>query len=320
MNSTTAAEPFESGFIGALDIGGTIARGGLFATDGTLLFRTEAKTGGNPGSVDPELRVCRKILRSLNKEARRRGGRLGALGAGFPEYVHRGRLRSHEVLEWTAQPVDLFRSELGSEVKIFIESDVRCGALAEASFGAGRGAESAFYLSWGTGLSSSVIIEGQIIAGARGEAIGIGEFPVPGRIDPEWTGNLERFASGKGIQERYESFSGVAVNGARDVVIRAERGEDAARLIADSAAQAMGEAIAAMVAVLDPGVVVIGGGIGSDGDGYLASRARLSYEHGSSRRPSPPPLVSAVLGSEAGLIGAALASGAISMRELASGN
>lgn len=319
MSAGDIRESAPAGLVAALDVGGTSVRGGLFAMDGSLFYRTQAPTGGTPGDIDPELRTCRTTLQALADEAGRRGYPLRAVGAGFPEYVHEGRLRSHEVLAWTRQPAEIFREDLGLEVEVTIESDVRCGAVAEAQRGAGRGAHSVAYLSWGTGLSSSIVQDDRLVVGARGEAIGIGEFPVPGSLDPGWSGNLERFASGKGIQARYEAATGEPVDGARGVVLRIQEGDDVARDIADSAADAVGVALGAVVALLDPSVIVLGGGIGSDCEGYLATHARLRYETETGRRPSPPPLVTATLGADAGLIGAALATGALYPHELATG-
>lgn len=302
-----------SGLILALDIGGTKALGGLFTPAGEPVFTHEVATGGVPGSIDPGLASCLSLLRSLLSEARRQDATILAVGAGFPEYVHDGQLKSREVLDWVEQPIALFQHELGASIPLTIESDVRCGALAEALVGSGAASESVAYLSWGTGLSSCFIYEGRVVRGARGEAIGIGEFPVPARIDPGWTDNLERFASGKAIQQRYESRSARAVEGAREVVALAENGDAIALDVAASAAEAIGSTMAAMVALLDPHSIVLGGGIGAAEDSLLAITARNSYRRISDRRPSGPPILTAALGARAGLVGAALSTGAVEL-------
>ncbi|MQA78578.1 MAG: ROK family protein [Streptosporangiales bacterium] len=287
----------------ALDVGGTKVLGGLVTPAGEVLRTREASTAA-PGGADPGLRTTRDVARRLAGDASG-VGEVVAVGAGFPEYVRAGELRSHEVLAWTGQPAGLLAAVVPG-VPCVVESDVRCGAIGEAVLGAGAGLRSVLYAAWGTGLSSTVVLDGRPLTGERGEAIALGELGVSSVVDAGWEGNLERYASGQGVAERYSALTGDAVRGAVDVARRAAGGDACAAAVLESAGRAVGTALGWLVAVLDPAAVVLGGGLGT-ATTPAADAARQAYDDTVARRPHPPSLIPARLGSRAGLIGAALA-------------
>lgn len=292
----------------ALDIGGTKALGGLITPSHEIVHTAEFATGGTPGSIDPGLTTVSALAAALLETAADRGLSPIAVGAGFPEYVSDGLFRSRDVLAWDRQPADLLSELLVPGLAVTIESDVRCGALAEARLGAGRGFERVAYLSWGTGLSWTLVEGGAAVAGRRGEAIGFGELGVSARVDPQWKGNLEQFASGKGIAMRYSALTGTPVDETREVLALAAGGDQGAALIIDTAAGALGEALSWMTALLDPDLIVLGGGLGVS-DTLLRARAEEVYQNAPSTRPDAAPIVSSRLGTHSGLLGAALATG-----------
>jgi glucokinase len=260
----------------SLDVGGTKLAGGLVDAGGRILLRAERPTPRSAdGLGDPELAGTLALAGTLRAEAAARGWRITAVGAGFPEYVDdTGRLTSREVLAWTKQPAELL-SPIGTEPCI-IESDVRCGALAEWRLGAGAGTSGLFYVSIGTGLSSTLVADGRLVRGARGEAIALGELP---SVD----GGLEEYASGAGIAAR---------GGGADAL--------------ESAGTALGAMLAGtIVPLLDPPLIVIGGGLGTADTPYWTA-LNETYDRLAARRPNPPPVVRAKLGAHAGLVGAAL--------------
>lgn len=233
--------------------------------------------------------------------ARDHGWAIDAVGIGVPEYVDaNGLLRSRDVIAWDRQPGDVF-SDLG---RVVVESDVRCGALAEARVGAGVGLDSMLYASIGTGISSALVIGGELWRGHRGEAIALGELPVDRALDRGSATTLEEFASGAAIARRYSRTTGDLVTGAREVIMRADRGDTRAATIVDSAAHAIGAALAWAVHLIDPERIVLGGGLGSSG-GRWADLARRSYVERS--RPESPDIRVADLGADSGVVGAGLA-------------
>lgn len=280
----------------ALDAGGSKIAGGLVAGDGAVVAERVVATAGDG------VRRAAELAGELAADARNRDLAIAGVGAGFPEYVDReGRLSSHEVLTWSTQPAELLVAAVPG-ARVVVESDVRCGALAEARLGAGAGLDSILYVSLGTGLSSALVLDGRPLAGHRGEAIALGELDAG---LPGWPGNLEDHCSGRGVCERYEALTGVRVDDARALMEVVAGGDEAAAAVLDSAGVSLGNALGALVAVLDPAAVVVGGGLGSAA-GPLHDALDRAYAARVAARPDPPPLVAARLGPRAGLVGAGL--------------
>ncbi|MET8828104.1 ROK family protein [Streptomyces sp. NPDC004610] len=288
----------------ALDVGGTKIAAGLVAPDGTVLHREERPTAVEGRLRDPGLAGTVAAARALLTEAGRHGLTVVALGAGFPEYVTEdGRLTSREVLAWDIQPRKLLSHELPG-IPVAVGSDVRCGALGEARHGAGAGLTDFLYVSLGTGLSSTLVVGGTPVAGRRGEAIALGEFEVPSSVDPGWRGTLEQYCSGRGIGDRRTALGGAITPGAREVTALAERGDPVSAQVLASAGAALGTVLAMVVRLLDPAAIVLGGGLGT-APGPVRSAMESAYAERGAGRPDAPPLLTAALGPESGLIGAA---------------
>lgn len=291
-----------SGVVIALDAGGTKLVGGLVTRDGDVLERDQLETPRSAGRCDSGLTALHALANRLGERGRAAGHQVEALGLGIAEYVRDGQLTSAEVFDWRDQPRDLFAS-LADPGPVAVDADVRCAATAEAKLRRQAKGDSMLFVSWGTGLSSTLVLDGRCVGGHRGEALALGEWPVDGRTDPTWVSNLERFASGLGIAERYavrtsRSLTGVEVAG------RALKGDSDARLLVESAADAVAHAITSMIQVVDPAVVVLGGGIGT-GAGALPARVQEVVPQ-LLARPGAPPVEAAIAGADAGLVGAGL--------------
>jgi glucokinase len=285
-----------------LDVGGTKIAGGLVTEAGELLHEIVRPC---PAGGDPELRGTLAVAAELVREAGERGVELLAVGAGFPEYVDpHGRLTSREVLAWSRQPADLLAT-LAAGRPCVVDSDVRCGALAESRLGAGAGCESFLYVSLGTGLSSALVVDGRPLPGRRGEALALNELDVPAHVEPGWTGNLEAYCSGAGMRARYAALAGADGGDARGLAARAAAGDAHAVAVLTSAGTALGHVLGRLVGVLDPAAVVLGGGLGS-ADGPLHARLAAAFATATAGRPDAPPLRAARLGARAGVVGAAL--------------
>lgn len=282
-----------------VDIGGTKARVALVTSDGSVVALDETPTAVE-GGADPGLMRSFALAAAMAVRARDQGWSIDAVGVGVPEYVDaQGMLRSRDVIAWDQQPGDVF-SSLGH---VIVESDVRCGALAEARVGAGVGLDSMLYASVGTGISSVLVIEGNPWRGHRGEAIALGELPVDRSLDPGSANTLEQFASGAAIARRYSRMTGKSVTEAREVISRSDRGDSRAAAVVDSAAQALGAALAWAVHLVDPERIVLGGGLGTSG-GRWADLVRDAYVARS--RPQAPDVTAAGLGADSGVVGAGL--------------
>jgi len=297
-SSSLSTDPVTIG----LDVGGTKVAGGLVTRSGEVRGVRERATLVD-GHRDPGLKVTLAVAEELMNAAHKATLRVDGIGVGFPEYVgHDGLLRSHEVLAWTEQPAALL-SELAP---VTVESDVRCAALGEAARGAAQGLASFAFVIVGTGISYTLVEDGEPRQGRRGEAIALGELEVSRRVDAADLVTLEGYASGEAIRERYASQGGRSVDGAADVARLAASGDAIAASVLASAACALAEGLVSLTRLLDPGAIVVGGGV-SGARGVWRNVLKSTLEAGLRSRPEPPSLRWAQLGREAGIIGAAIA-------------
>jgi glucokinase len=198
---------------------------------------------------------------------------------------------------------------MGAIAPAVIAADVRAAALAEYRHGAGHEFDSFAYISIGSGISSTVVQDGVPLAGARGGALVLssGSLGVPCAECSAWTEFvLEDYASGPALARRYAAASGRAVEGAEVVIAAANDGEATAVQIVETAADALGSSLGWLVNVLDPEAIVVGGGLGLAPGRFRERLMVATRGHIWNPVARELPLVSAALGADAGLIGAAL--------------
>jgi len=206
---------------------------------------------------------------------------------------------------------------------VVVDNDANCAALAEATVGAAQGATDMVMVTLGTGIGGAILAGGHLLRGAHGFAGEIGHVQVvqDGRPCPcGRAGCWEQYASGNGlgITAREAAVAGrlpsvvsrvgsVSSVRGEDVVALASEGAPDALAVLDELGWWVAVGLADLVNVLDPAVVVLGGGVVDAGDLLLqpvrAHFARLAI---GARHRRPPPVEVARLGSSAGAIGAAL--------------
>jgi glucokinase len=259
-----------------IDVGGTkIAAGIVDTASGAVEERLELPTA-------PRREAATVLADCVALAERLAEGHAGLpIGVGVCELVDRaGRARSAVTLDWRG--IDL-AAAFGRLGRATIESDVRAAAVAEARFGAGRDVAELLYVTVSTGISHCLVLGGRAYTGARGNAICTGA--------PQ----LEDVASGLalaragGRQRAQDVLADPALDG-----------------IVERAAGALGKGLAELVNALDPGVLVIGGGLGlAERYRDLAVAAMRPLVFADDTRALP--VVPAQLGADAGIIGAALA-------------
>ncbi|WP_051479236.1 ROK family protein [Arthrobacter sp. H5] len=153
-----------------------------------------------------------------------------------------------------------------------VVNDVQAFTLAEWLYGAGRGASTVLGVTAGTGIGGALIIGGTIHCGATYAAGHIGHVLIPGaegRLCPCGKyGHLEAVASGTAMTERYREL-GRAAETLRDVAHAASTGDVAAHAVLDQGADALGAGLGSIANVLDPDVIVLGGGVARLGARWL---------------------------------------------------
>lgn len=297
-----------------LDIGGTkIAAGVVLWPSGEVLQRTVVPTNPARGG-DAVLKDTLDLARQLHAWAESQGIEVNGIGAGVAELVDcEGNVTSSCTIQWRGLPV---QQELSRVAPATVESDVRAAALAEAVFGAGQEHRNFVYITVGTGISYCLVQDGRPFKGARGNAIMLASSPlttVCSHCGTKLRPVLEEFASGPGMARRFAEARGkVQANGSHaggcEEVFRAAANNDPSALeILTSSGEALGVSTAFLINVLDPEIVVVGGGLGMAGGAYWDSFERACREHIFADTSREVPIVTAKLGVDAGLIGAGAA-------------
>lgn len=233
--------------------------------------------------------------------------RVAALGVVLPGVVDdvRGVGVWSENLGWRDVP---FAELLGERVSVPVSvgHDVRGWGLAEVRYGAARGFNDVAVVPLGTGISAALVVDGRTLS-ARGFAGEIGHLRVTGDqlCACGARGCLEAVASAAGIVRQYAAVSGVRVQGAAEVASAARRGEVAARQVWDTAIGLIADGLAALVQVVSPEAIVLGGGLAGAGEEMLFVPLRQGLEERLLYSPVPQLLPAAFQGT-GGLIGAAV--------------
>ena len=302
-----------------LDVGGTKLLG-VVVGGGEVLAETRVAT---PRGGEALLDGMAAAARWLTDEA----GLVPdtPVGVGVAGLVdHRGVLR-HGPNQPGVRELDVLGGlvdRLGPRVQV--DNDGNCAARAELATGAARGATDAVLVTLGTGIGAGLVVDGRVVRGANGMA---GE-PGHTMVDPTGPpcpcgrrGCWERYASGAGLarmaRDRAEAGRLEAVLAAvggdpaairgEDVVAGARAGDGPAREVLDELAWWTAVGVANLVAVLDPEVVVLGGGLIDDADLWLGEvRRRLPELLVAAEHRDLPRIEPAHHGSRAAALGAAL--------------
>jgi glucokinase len=247
------------------------------------------------------------VLAAVRAAARQMAGPdVVAAGVVVPGVVDEaaGVARYATNLGWRDVPLrDVLAAELG--VPVVLGHDVRAAGCAELVLGSARDVANCLLVWLGTGIAGVVVADGRIVTGAQGMAGELGHLPVFAGGDPCACGQrgcTEVYASAAGLARRYLSRTGVARTAA-EIAGRLSTDPDAAAVWVD-AADALGLALASATLLLDPAVVVLGGGLAGAGETLrepvaAALAGRLAWR-------APPELRTSPLADRAGLLGAAL--------------
>ena len=246
-----------------IDLGGTKIEGvALDGSDEAERLRVSTPRDDYPATVE--------AVASLVEELERRVGSNGSVGVGIP-----GTLSPVSGLVKNANSVWLIGRPLGVDLErrlrreVRIANDADCFARSEATDGAGAGAEVVFGVIVGTGTGAGIVVRGEVLAGPNGIAGEWGHNPLPWPTSDERPGPacycgrqgcIERFLSGPGMQADYERATG-RVQRPAEIVADAGAGDQAARDALARYEQRMARALASVINLLDPDVIVLGGGM-----------------------------------------------------------
>ncbi len=300
-----------------VDVGGTKIAGALVDEEGRILHETKRQSPA--ADADAITDAISELIGEL-REGQEVDG-VGVAAAGFVD-KDRATVLFAPNLAWRNEPLNRRIAER-VELPVVIENDANAAAWGEFRFGAGRDAGDLLLITVGTGIGGGLVSDGQVFRGGFGVAAEIGHmlFVPDGRLcgcgnhgcwEPYASGNaLERDAredSGSTLAASLLSRAGgdpAAIDGPM-ITAAAEEGDRFARDCLARLGTCLGRGAASLTAVLDPTLIVIGGGVGAAGE-FLMEPMRRAYEanlSGRGYRPEPT-LSLAQLGNKAGMLGAA---------------
>jgi glucokinase len=290
-----------------IDIGGTKTAAGLVDTRGTVIEAATASTPATAGSeavLDVAAALGQRLLGSKS------AGYVLAVGVASPGVIdHHGVVLSATDLltAWTGTAVaDGIQRRLG--ITTAVDNDVRAAGLGEGTYGAGQGMNRIVFVAVGTGVGGSLLCNGQVVRGHSGLAGSLGHLPVIGGDELPCscgrTGHLEAVVAGPALV-RTARAQGVDVVNARQLFSLSRDQNSAGRKIIETAASILGRTLGGLANVLDPDVVIVGGGVAQGGEALwtpLTAAFRAELLHDADRVQILP----AALGIHAGVIGAAV--------------
>ncbi|CAM3310023.1 ROK family protein [Occultella aeris] len=265
-----------------VDLGGTKTAAALVAADGNLRGLREVPTPATAGPdavLDAVAGVVRQVAADLGTQAGDGGSPvgLGVASAGVVE-AQSGRIISatDAITAWAGTDVagglrarltDVF----APDAVVGVLNDVDAHAVGEAWIGAGAGREVVLMVAAGTGIGAGLVAGGLPWRGAHHSAGELGHLPSPDAVGLTCTcgrdGHLEAIAAGPAIHRRYLALGGDPASAdTRDVARRAAAGEELAVRALTDTGRALGRGIAGIVTMLDPDVVVVGGGAAGAGE------------------------------------------------------
>lgn len=189
-------------------------------------------------------------------------------------------------------------------VPVFVDRDTVVAAIAESLSGAARGASDFVYVTISTGIGGAIVIEGKLVRGVAGTAGEIGHWPVDldgPRCGCGAAGCIESVASGSAIARAFGAESAGATFTA------ARGGDERARAVLDRAARALGDLAVGTVNLLNPALIVVGGGVAENEPEFVLGAMREAVGRRAFAVPARAVrIVPAALGDDVGLVGALL--------------
>ncbi len=302
-----------------VDIGGTKIAAGVVDEEGRILAQVRRETDPTDAdSVDDGvIAACRELSAQYP---------IGAIGLAAPGFVSsdQATVLLCPNLPWRDHPLrDRVAAGLGTDVPIVVENDANAAGWAEFRFGVGREVRDMLLLTIGTGLGGALVVDGKLVRGAYGVAAEVGHM----RMVPDGHlcgcglhGCWEQYASGRALvrsarnaaanqpeaaARMIELSEGRKIAGPA-ITIAAQEGDPLAISLLAELGRWIGEGSASVAALLDPALIVIGGGVGAAGD-LLLDPTRQAFLGALSARGFRPEarFALAAMGNDAGIVGAA---------------
>ena len=308
-----------------IDVGGTNVKIALVDDNGKIIYSNSVPTYAKMG-YEYTVNNIKQAIKDLMKETNTTPSDIEGIGFDFPGQVDckTGVVKlAPNIPGWVNVPIaQMIEDEF--HIPTRIDNDVRCAALGELKFGAGKGCENFICITVGTGIGSGIVINGKVVRGATNAAGELGHIklqmnggPICGCGD---TGCLEAFASGPAIVAMAQEYikggkstkfrEMAAVEGGEItpymVAKAAEEGDPVAKRIFEIVGEYIGIGLTSVINLLNPERVIIGGGVAESGELLLGPIRKTIKERAMVVAGNAVEIVPAQLGNSAGVIGASM--------------
>jgi glucokinase len=307
----------------ALDIGGTTIRFALVSMEGKVLARKRLPTMAEEGPT-PMINRMLSAMKGLLKSHKVDPSRLHSISiatAGVIDADNGIITSSPNLPGWTNIPLRN-TVETTHGISTFLLNDANAAALGEHRFGAGKGSANLFYITVSTGIGGGIIVDNNLYFGTSGGAGEIGHMTIDVNGPACKCGSngcLETLASGTAVardainrikngekSSLAESRDSIENITAKDVGQAARKGDALALAVISRAAYYLGVGLANVVNILNPELIIVGGGLSKMGD-LLLEPAREVVQERAFRLPAQAVrIVPSQLGDDAGVLGAAV--------------
>ncbi len=299
-----------------VDLGGTTVKLALFTQDGQMLEKWEIPTIKQDGGK----RVLPDIARSVTMCMQRRGlekSQILGIGVGVPGPVEKGVVNRCENIGWGVTDVKKELSDLLG-LPVAVGNDANVAALGEAWKGSAAGCENMIMVTLGTGVGGGLVLHGRLLNGAHAAAGEIGHILLnPNEKEPCGCGSYgcaEQYCSATGVVRLAKRYlqshetdsvlrSGESLE-AKAVFDAAAAGDAAAKEILEQVFDYLGRLLGTICNVIDPQVVVIGGGVSRAGEILLDGIGRYFSKYAFHPMRGQTEFRLAALGNDAGVYGA----------------
>ena len=298
-----------------VDIGGTTIKIGLFSVDGDLMEKWEIPTNKTDNGKYILTEIADFINRTIEKKDIEKSDVMG-VGLGVPGPVNKNGFVSVCVnLGWNSLNVEKEFHEI-SGLPVKVGNDANVAALGEMWQGAGKGYQDVLMVTLGTGVGGGCVLNGQIVSGIHGAGGEIGHMPVkddePIACNCGNHGCLEQYVSATGIvtqakktlekDTRSSSLRNYASLEAKNIYDEAKNGDEIANEVVNLTCKILAKSLAQVCCVIDPEIIVIGGGVSKAGD-ILTSRISTFFKAYAFHACENTPVVLAKLENDAGMYG-----------------
>jgi glucokinase len=291
----------------AIDLGGTKITAAVAEETGKIIFRKTIATEAHKGKKHV-LEILLKLGHDTIKESKIKLSQITKIGIGAPGPVIPAEgavIEPPNLPGWDKVPLrDIFQDEFGKPV--IVENDANAAAIAENLMGAGKGSQNMIYITVSTGIGGGLILNGKLYTGARGTAGEVGHMIVKdmgNECSCGARGCLEAMASGTALGKMGEKIYNRKID-AVEIEKLALAGDRKAQELINISAHYLGVGISNLVNILNPEVVVIGGGMSMLGNLLIEPVRKFVKENALVIPAGNVKIVKAKFGKEAGIQGA----------------